>query len=383
MGESEGHFVLFLGGKSLGKSHMLRELAARLPAQGRRVLVVNARSSGPDLVGGLISSVKGDRGFLDALMSSLTELARVAVAAAANAHGLGSGPAVSAALIPLPADTASMLPDLLHGFVATCKSRGEFPVLIIDEANSALPSASSSAAPGEAAQAKSPQDKAMEARTLAALKLLTQLTKECREMNVLLASSEHAEPFRLASLGFKTEDFTETVVACEVPPPDMRALLVDKWRCGPQLAEGLMAVYGGHVWRTSLALGDLAREGPAFEAIGAFSSAPLDGVNKCLAAARGGSGVAKVEGLEDVLRELAERGFAAIPSRDDPRAEVVSENNVGGVVPRGASAPGLPRAAWATGAKFVLAASSQSMRLLLASELAPDPLPSAARAAAP
>ena len=115
----------------------------------------------------------------------------------------------------------------------------------------------------------------------------------------------------------------------------------------------------------------------AFVAFAGFPPILSDGVNKCLAAARGGSGVAKVEGLEDVLRELAERGFAAIPSRDDPRAEVVSENNVGGVVPRGASAPGLPRAAWATGAKFVLAASSQSMRLLLASELAPDPRPNA------
>jgi len=117
-----------------------------------------------------------------------------------------------------------------------------------------------------------------------------------------------------------------------------------------------MAVYGGHVWRTYLALGDLAREGPAFVAFAGFPPLLSDGVNKCLAAARCGSGVAKVEGLEDVLRELAERGFAAIPSRSDaipsrsdPRAEVVSESNDGGVVPLGASAPGLPRAAWGVG----------------------------------
>jgi len=108
-----------------------------------------------------------------------------------------------------------------------------------------------------------------------------------------------------------------------------------------------------------------------------------DGVNKCLSAARCGSGVAKVEGLEDVLRELAERGFASVSDREDPRAEIVSKNNVGGVVPRGASAPGLPPAAWATGSDFVLAASSQSMRLPLARTLSRAPLPSAPGAPAP
>jgi len=361
---------------------MLRELAARLPAQGRRVLVVNARSTGPDLAKGIISSAKGDRGFFGALMQTIADRAGSVAAAAAGVYVPGAGPAVSAALAPLPADTSSALPDLLHGFVATCKSRGEFPVLIIDEANSALPSVSCSAAP-EAAQAKSPQDKAMEARTLSALKLLTLLTKERREMNVLLAASEHAEPVRLASLGFKTEDLTETVVACEVPPPDMRALLVDKWRCGPALAEGLMSVYGGHVWRTFLALGKLAREGPGFEAFAGFPPQLSDGVNKCLAAARGANGAPKMEGLEVVLRELAERGFASVSDREDPRAEIVSKNNVGGVVPRGASAPGLPPAAWATGSDFVLAASSQSMRLLLARTLSRAPLPSAPGAPAP
>ena len=94
-----------------------------------------------------------------------------------------------------------------------------------------------------------------------------------------------------------------------------------------------------------------------------------------------------MDGLEDVLRELAERGFAAIPGRDDPRAEIVSENNVGGVVPRGASAPGLPPAAWDTGSDFVLAASSQSMRLFIARKLEPvlrlAAAAAAARAAAP
>jgi len=47
--------------------------------------------------------------------------------------------------------------------------------------------------------------------------------------------------------------------------------------------------------------------------------------------------------------------------------------NVGGVVLKSTFAPGVPRAAWGENRKVVLAVSSQSMRLLLASELARGP----------
>ena len=88
-------------------------------------------------------------------------------------------------------------------------------------------------------------------------------------------------------------------------------------------------------------------------------------------------------GLEDVLRGLAERGFAAVDDDKDPRAELVSVYNVGGVVIKSTFAPGVPRAAWESGSDVVLAVSSQSMRLLLTRTLSRAPRPSAARAAAP
>ena len=57
--------------------------------------------------------------------------------------------------------------------------------------------------------------------------------------------------------------------------------------------------------------------------------------------------------------------------------------NVGGVVMESTSAPGVPRAAWDEGSSVVLAASSQCVRLLLASVLEPDaPSGSGARASA-
>jgi len=91
-----------------------------------------------------------------------------------------------------------------------------------------------------------------------------------------------------------------------------------------------------------------------------------------------------MKGLYDVLHELAERGFVAVDDDTDPCAALVSHFNVGGVVLENTFAPGVPPAAWDTGGKVVLAASSQCMRLLLASELEPDtPLRLRARASAP
>ena len=96
--------------------------------------------------------------------------------------------------------------------------------------------------------------------------------------------------------------------------------------------------------RAKNALGGLARDKADFDAISAFAPDAIDGVLACIEAAR--SGAPAMDGLEDVLRELAERGFAAIPKRTDPRAELVSVYNVGGVVLKSTFAPGVPRAAW-------------------------------------
>lgn len=352
MGEGEGEFVLFLGSSDFGKSLMLRELASRMPEKQRRVLLVNARDTGADLAEGIVTCIKSDRAFFASLIDSMPGRLCGVAAALADIRVPGSGPSVSAALAPLSGDHDLVL-DLLRGFVSACEKEGTYPLLLVDEANLALPSAPGVATP---------------ARTLGVLHLLTRLTKESRRMNVLLAASEHAEPFRLAQLGFKTRHITQTVVACEVPPSEMRVLLTQEWHCGPALAEGLMAIYGGHVWQTRLALSSLAHNGPDFAGIEGFSPASCDGVLASLRAAR--SGELPMAGLEGMLRALAVHGHTGISDRSDPRAELVSKLNVGGVVSTSASAPGLPpEVRFEAGASQLLVATSHSTRLLLALEL--------------
>ena len=70
-------------------------------------------------------------------------------------------------------------------------------------------------------------------------------------------------------------------------------------------------------------------------------------------------------------RAVATRGYAEVSSREDPRAELASKLNVGGLVPDVALAPGLPPEAWSEAASTqLLVAASHGSRLLLARELA-------------
>jgi hypothetical protein len=397
-GADTGTLVLLVGAKDVGKSLIVRSLPARLAPLRRHVVVLSARSTGANLVRGIIDGIKPDATMLSEFVLQLKKVAPVFAASVASlvagaflgsippdfgmtgeavsgaAAAAGASAAIAFAAHP-PAPATYEIADLssvLEAYIAACAARGLFPVLVIDEANVALPSPRPPKAPGDALPEPplSAEEALVRKRTLAALGLLTQLSKESKRLNVLLAASEHAEPYRLAALGYSTAHMTEVVVASEVPPAEMRAMLVDKWRCGPALAEGLLAVYGGHVLRTKNALGKLARDKADFDAISAFAPDAIRGVLACLRAAR--SRGLLMDGLDDILRELAERGYAAIDDDTDPRAALVSHFNVGGIVLRSTFAPGVPPAAWDSGGKVVLAASSQCMRLLLASELKPD-----------
>jgi len=116
--------------------------------------------------------------------------------------------------------------------------------------------------------------------------------------------------------------------------------------------------------RARNALGFLARDKAGFDAISAFSPDALRGVIACRKAAR--SGAPAMAGFEGMLRELAERGFVAIPKCSDPRAAVASFYNVSGVVLKNSFAPGVPPAAWESGSSDVVLgrASRASLRAL-------------------
>ena len=79
MGARKGQFVLFLGGKDVGKSLILAKLAESLTSRGRRVVLMDSRSKGGDLVAGLISAFQSRPGWLEKVLASVPEAARAMV----------------------------------------------------------------------------------------------------------------------------------------------------------------------------------------------------------------------------------------------------------------------------------------------------------------
>jgi hypothetical protein len=113
----------------------------------------------------------------------------------------------------------------------------------------------------------------------------------------------------------------------------------------------------------------------------AFSADAVDGVGLCLAADTAAPhalaamvpGGGTVDGMVDMLRQLAVHGHAPVPLRVDPRAELAGRRNVGGIVARSSRAPGVPLEAWSSGAhKNLVVVTNQAVRMLLASELGPE-----------
>ena len=73
--------------------------------------------------------------------------------------------------------------------------------------------------------------------------------------------------------------------------------------------------------------------------------------------------------LVSTLKVLSETGFSPLTDANDPLAEVISRNNVGGVVEKSSLNVGLPKNVWDDGCDFGLVPTSQSMRLLIAKYL--------------
>jgi hypothetical protein len=87
-------------------------------------------------------------------------------------------------------------------------------------------------------------------------------------------------------------------------------------------------------------------------------------ITNCLDAER----VNATRGITALLQQMAETGFAPIAEPFDPRAELISRLNIGGVVPSTATVVGLPEGSFGR-AKYGLVPATQMMRLMLADML--------------
>eukprot|EP00439_Symbiodinium_sp_Y106_P009359 s361_g1.t1 len=149
---------------------------------------------------------------------------------------------MAAAAAPLATSAQNALASLNDRAKAEClaqlvndiKKKGNNTAIIIDEANLALPNDGNNA-------------KAETAKT--ALAQITGETKEAFTASVVLISSEHGYPFKLAKAGLNLVDIKNIIIAPEVPPVDMFEMLTDHWGMGHRLARLFVATYGGIIPR--------------------------------------------------------------------------------------------------------------------------------------
>ena len=368
---AEGSFALVLGGKSTGKSVVLRHFIQELknPSMNTMAISVDARASGSDLAKGIIEAIvelqKDDQGLLGDSISYFKAYAKPAIlalfkSALPPALTLGGVP-FSKEFVELAQKFSSdileqsvvseeqLFKDVVNIFIALAKKQKKFPCILIDEANKAF--------------AVDTVEEQMAAHS--ALDFLTKLTKQERALNVVFFSSENAYPFDLHhKLNFNVTNFTKTIFAGEIPPVHMRRLLVEEWGMGKNLADSCLASYGGHPWHTSLALSELSvRNEISAEQGCAAIGRVYGGITECLAAE---SAESKYSGMTDLLHQMAQTGFAQILDPLDARAELISLHNVGGVVQNTSLVVGLPSAVWMEGAKYGIVPSCQTVRLMIA-----------------
>lgn len=336
-----GQFVELVGAPNIGKSHMLRNLVRQLnTSTSHRAILVNARKTGSELAAGIVDSLSClDMGFAGAFRGCS------AVAAAAAELAIPGGGAVVNALrgdgTSLDTTTAT---ELVLGFVRNCKRAGVTPVVAVDEALLARESLSG------------------------ALSLFSVITKEETDANVIFAASGFAESAVLKECGFRSEALTKVVVASEVPPEQMIALL-RSCSCGQALAAALTALYGGSVWSVLNALETLrgsVSDAKGFKAISALSAGTVEGPSKCFDTA----GAALAVPMAAMLHSLARDGFVPLSTRSDPCAAIVRSTGVGGIVSITEHFAGAPEAAWSAGAPhaMIVVPAYQVTRLILSGD---------------
>jgi hypothetical protein len=317
-----------------------------------QVLTVDGRATGPDLAAGIVRAIADleQRDFAGMWTGVRQEFEKCGgaqvvgndIELASGYSGLGMVIRSVLSMFSAKVHKETKTPEqAIEDFVVIAEAQGRFPVLFVGEANLAFSS------------------EGYKSNNKAVLALLTRLTKQEQQLNVVLGSSEHACPFRLKEdFAFNLVDIN-TIFAGEVPLERMRELLTKQWGLGERLAECWLAAYGGHVYRTYMAISSshgLSLRKEKFKAEDATPAVLCGECEACIKAEE------HQPGTIELLREVAVHGWAPLDDVDDPRAKLLSLKKVAGVVNSRSLVVGLPVDVWGRGAKHGLVAASQLAR---------------------
>ena len=358
---STGAFTVVLGGKNLGKT-FLTKAAVRNCSSDVVVLSANMRNMpGDSLLDAILMtanrSLEGLANQKD-FSQSIANVAGVISAIASAMENLGPAATPVANLVKESISgifTRSQVRRGIDAFLEMMRESSKRNAIVVDEANLGLPGLTNGQDSAENREAKS------------ALAAITAWTKEQKLTSVMLISSEFAYPFRLQATGLDFRDITKTIVIGEVPEPDMLTMLQEDWGMKLNLAKPFHKYYSGKIYTTKLPLDMLIDKKDEFYP---FAVLLCPGLPSCAQNAR----------ARAHLENIAKQGFSLVEdAKTDEGAEMIAEENLGGVISRNAITFGLPDIFNGPDRKWAVIPSTYHMKLLIHRELPQIPLPKPGR----
>jgi hypothetical protein len=177
----------------------------------------------------------------------------------------------------------------------------------------------------------------------------------------------------LGQIGFNEANFTDFMFMGEVPPSSMYQLLTEEWKYGEHLAIAMMEHLGGHIWDHANGISKLAVLKESYHPSFNYDMNFTAGVLQCLKRFDKEEVFDYLKAFPDELElyredkelllkkmernekkmmkyltSLVVRGFASVPTEpyEDRVCEVISHNNIGGVVKKTGVVCGLPESVW-------------------------------------
>eukprot|EP00438_Fugacium_kawagutii_P021625 Skav212209 [mRNA] locus=scaffold754:971310:972938:+ [translate_table: standard] len=333
-------FTVILGGKNLGKTLIRNRTIRQLENEGANLTIidVNMREHpSKELFTAILERVaRKNSDWASNLLRILKKRAPDRAAAIASAVLMVTQDDVPALVRMLShIEKEEILLDMM-----TTAFKGNATCIVIDEANLALPVTGSESIHSQRA-----------------LQYFVMLSKEQGIASVVLISSELGYSFRLRECGMNLQDIQNIVVANEVPKKEMLKLMVNRWNMSIDLAEEFFTYCGGNIDLCCRGVDQLQRLGDQFDPC---ILADCPGLPSC----------ASDPDAKKHLQNLAKQGFSPVYDVEtDHAAKLIAEKNVGGIIPKRASAFNLPEGIWEGNHENALVPSGTLMTLKIANEL--------------
>ncbi|CAJ1369092.1 unnamed protein product [Effrenium voratum] len=321
----ESGLHLLIGGKSLGKTKILRKVVEAVGNE-TPLLYINMRlPPKPESTDALeCLQVKAQQTWsaknAPAWVGRSAKVI-IALAQAVGKESLKKGAAEGAVELAF-AELLNMPEpqEFLSAFVDAAVAMNKILTIIIDEANRAFPNGNGN---GESSSNREAASRA--------LATFVAITKEKCQACVILAASDYAFPYGLAKLGFNKYDGLGTIVIPEVEMELMLAVLTE-WGLPGDVAEEFYMNFGGNIYLCHQAVKTLLKQFKlgAEDSFDPFSVRGTEGL----------AGLAKDPLTREHLENLARQGWSPIEEgsaeeeTESQKGARIIAKNFGGVINR-------------------------------------------------